>query len=146
MIISNNKDGIRLNKLFCIIVNNPGKLNSKTTISSLEPKLTILDSYCIRIQTPQWYCISSTWHLLDVSKYLLMIEIYTLYTKQTASRKLLYSIGSSTCLLCDDLEGWDGGVVGKTKRKEICVYLWLVHIVVWQKKTLYYKTIILQLK
>lgn len=30
IIISNNKVGIQLNKLFCMLVNNPGKLNPKT--------------------------------------------------------------------------------------------------------------------
>ena len=40
----------------------------------------------------------------------------------------------------DNLEGWDQ-VGGGTY-----VYLWLIHVDVWQKLTQYYKAIILQLK
>ena len=56
-------------------------------------------------------------------------------------------------VLCDNLEGWDGigvgmgwKVGGRFKRKGTYVYLWLVHVDVWQKPTQYYKAIILQLK
>ena len=38
-------------------------------------------------------------------------------------------------VLCDDLEGWDGEVGGRLKRKEIHVHLRLIHVVVWQKQT-----------
>ena len=38
-----------------------------------------------------------------------------------------------------------GGVRGRLKREEICLYLWLIHIVVRQKPTQYCKAIILQL-
>ena len=44
------------------------------------------------------------------------------------------------------LYGWDGGVQGRPKREGIYVYLWLIHFVVQQKLTQYYKTIICQLK
>ena len=48
-------------------------------------------------------------------------------------------------MLCNDLEGWDGG--GWREAQEgICVYLWLIHVVLWQKPTQHYKAIILQLK
>ena len=48
-------------------------------------------------------------------------------------------------MLCNDLEGWDGG--GWREAQEgICVYLWLIHVVLWQKPTRHYKAIILQLK
>ena len=38
--------------------------------------------------------------------------------------------------LCDDLEGWGGGVVAGRLRKEgIYEYMWLIHDVVQQKLT-----------
>ena len=37
-------------------------------------------------------------------------------------------------------------VVGRFKREEIYVYLWLIHVDVWQKSTQYCKEIILPLK
>ena len=55
-------------------------------------------------------------------------------------------------MLCDHLEAWwrSGGrgmcVAGRLIRERTFVYLWLVHIVVEQKSTQYYKKIILQLK
>ena len=48
-------------------------------------------------------------------------------------------------MLCDDLEGWDGEA-GREAQEGICVYLWLIHVVLWQKPTQHYKAIILQLK
>ena len=49
--------------------------------------------------------------------------------------------------LCINLEGWDVGVMGgRFKREGICVYLWLIHVEVWQKTTQFCKAIILQLK
>ena len=36
--------------------------------------------------------------------------------------------------VCGNLEGWDGVEVGRRfKREGTYVYLWLIHIVVWQK-------------
>ena len=51
-------------------------------------------------------------------------------------------------MLCDPLEGWDGvrSVGGVLRKEEICVYLWLIHVDVWQKLTQYRKAIILQFK
>ena len=49
-------------------------------------------------------------------------------------------------VLCGNLEEWDGEVGERFKREEIYVYLWLIHIVVRQKSTQLFKTIILQLK
>ena len=50
-------------------------------------------------------------------------------------------------VLCDDLEGWDGGgVEGRLKRKGIYVYLQLIHFILQQKLIQYFKAIILQLK
>ena len=47
--------------------------------------------------------------------------------------------------LCINPEGWDGGEMGgRFKRKEIYVYLWLIHVEVCQKTTKVCKPIILQ--
>ena len=65
------------------------------------------------------------------------IEIYTLlYVKQRANGELLCNTGSST--LCSvttkkDGMGWEMGV--RFKREGTYVYLWLIHIDVWQKPT-----------
>ena len=45
--------------------------------------------------------------------------------------------------LCNNLEGWDGEGDGMER---IYVYLWLIHIDIWQKTTKLCKAIILQLK
>ena len=42
------------------------------------------------------------------------------------------------------LEEWDGE--GGSRGRAHKVYLWLIHVDVWQKPTQYYKAIILQLK
>ena len=42
-------------------------------------------------------------------------------------------------MLCEELEGWEGGARG-----DVCI-LWLIHIVVWQKSTQHCKAIILQI-
>ena len=39
-----------------------------------------------------------------------------------------------------------GQVGGKLKREKTYVYLWLIHVDIWQKAAQYYKTNILQLK
>ena len=46
-------------------------------------------------------------------------------------------------MLCDNLEGWK--VRGRFKREGIYVYLWLIHVDIWQKPSQYCKEIILQL-
>ena len=39
-------------------------------------------------------------------------------------------------MLCHDLEGWDGGVVaGSLKKEGIYVYMWLIHDVLQQERT-----------
>ena len=50
--------------------------------------------------------------------------------------------------LCDNLEGWNGVRGGREaqERGDICIYLWLIHVDVWQKTTQYCEAIILQLK
>ena len=49
-------------------------------------------------------------------------------------------------VLCDGLEWWVGiGGGGKVKEGEdISIYIWLIHVVVLQKPTQYFKAIILQ--
>ena len=48
---------------------------------------------------------------------------------------------------CDNPEGWIGWEVGvRFKRERACVYLWLIHVDVWQKPAQYCKAIALQLK
>ena len=50
-------------------------------------------------------------------------------------------------MLCDNLEGWDGVGGGREVYEGgSYVYLWLIHVDVWQKPTRYCKAIILQLK
>ena len=44
----------------------------------------------------------------------------------------------------DDPEGWDEGVGERSKREGICVHTELIHFVVQQKPTRYWKAIILQ--
>ena len=39
-------------------------------------------------------------------------------------------------MLCDDLEVWEGGwggCEGGSRGREKYVYLWLIHVVIWQK-------------
>ena len=60
---------------------------------------------------------------------------------------MLYDAGSSNLVLCDNLEGWDGvGGGGRFEREGTYVYLWLIHVGVWQRPTQHYKAVILQLK
>ena len=50
-------------------------------------------------------------------------------------------------VLCDNLEGWDGvGEGRRLKREGTYVYLWLIHVDIWQKPTQYCKAILLELK
>ena len=46
--------------------------------------------------------------------------------------------------ICCMTQGWDGG--GRFKKEGTCVYLWLIHVDVWQKPAQYHKAITLQLK
>ena len=46
-------------------------------------------------------------------------------------------------MLCDDLDGWDGGgpgMVGRSRRERICAYIRLIHFLVQQKLTQHCKT------
>ena len=49
-------------------------------------------------------------------------------------------------MLCDDLEGWNGGEGREVQEEVIYVYLWLIHVVVQQKPRQYFKETLLQLK
>ena len=50
-------------------------------------------------------------------------------------------------MLCDNLEGWDGvGVGGRLRREGTHVYLWLIHVDMWQKPAKHCKAIVLQLR
>ena len=47
-----------------------------------------------------------------------------------------YVTQGAQLVLCDNLECGDGvSVKGRFRREEAWVYLWLIHIVVWQKLT-----------
>ena len=54
--------------------------------------------------------------------------------------------GRANQMLCDNLEGWDGVGGGKFKKDDTCVYLWLIHVFVWQNPTQHCKATIFQLK
>ena len=50
-------------------------------------------------------------------------------------------------MLCDDLDGWDGGGVGGVSPREgIYVYIWLIHFAVQQKLTQHCKATIKEKK
>ena len=71
------------------------------------------------------------------------METYTLpYVKQITSGNFPYDAGSSKPEICDNLEGWDEEG-GGFKREGTYVYLWPIHVDVWQKPTQYCKVIIL---
>ena len=41
---------------------------------------------------------------------------------------------------CDDLEGWDVGMGGRSMREGVYVYIWLIHFIVQQRPTQHCKT------
>ena len=68
-----------------------------------------------------------------------------LHMKQIARGALLYNTGSSTwCSVTTSRSGM--GLGGRIEREGTSVYLWLIHIHVWQGPTQHCKAIILQLK
>ena len=68
--------------------------------------------------------------------------LHTLYDLSFQTRDQIHSL-----TLCDNLEEWDGVGGGRFKRAGTYVYLWLIHVDVWQKPTQYCKAVfILQLK
>ena len=69
------------------------------------------------------------------------------YINQTASRSVLCDPGSSNRVLYDNLVGWDGVGHGREIQEGgAYVYLWLIHVDIWQKPTQYYQGITRQLK
>ena len=75
------------------------------------------------------------------------IETYTsTCVKWVASGKSLYDLGSLNPVLSDSLGGDGmGWEVGERFRKEgTHVYLWLIHVDVWQKPTQYCQVTIVQ--
>ena len=52
---------------------------------------------------------------------------------------LLYDSGSSNPVLCDNPEavGWGGRWKGRSEGRGPNIYLWLIHVDVWQKSTKY---------
>ena len=75
------------------------------------------------------------------------IETYTLpYVKELASRNFLYDAGTqSWCSVTTSRGGMGRKVGGRFKREGTYVYLWLIHVDVWQKPSQYCQ-VILQLK
>ena len=67
------------------------------------------------------------------------VETYTLpFVKYKGGGNLLYDVGNSDPLLCDNLEGWDGlGGGAEVQREGTYVYLWQIHVGVWQKPILW---------
>ena len=60
---------------------------------------------------------------------------------------MLCDPGSSNRVLYDNLEGWDGVGHGREIQEGgAYVYLWLIHVDIWQKPTQYYQGITRQLK
>ena len=60
---------------------------------------------------------------------------------------MVYEAGHPNLVFCDNLEEQGKEESGRVfKMEETHVYLWLIHIDVWQKPSKYCKPIILQLK
>ena len=59
---------------------------------------------------------------------------------------MLYDAGNSNPVLYDNLGGGMGWAVGgRFKRERTYIYLWLIHVDMWQKPTQYCKAIVPQL-
>ena len=59
----------------------------------------------------------------------------------------MHEAGHTKPVLWDNLEGWGGEGGGMQFRMgETYVYLWLIHVDIWQKPSLYCKVIILWVK
>ena len=70
------------------------------------------------------------------------MEIYNTICKIDSQREFAVWLRELKQGLCDNREGWDGEGGG---RGHGCVYLWLIHVDVWQKSAQYCKAV-LQLK
>ena len=66
--------------------------------------------------------------------------------RQITNGNLLYNAVSSSQVLCENLEGWDGVGDGREVQEAGGMCIWLIHVDVWQIPTQYCKAIILQLK
>ena len=68
------------------------------------------------------------------------------YVKEMASASSMHEAGHSKPVLSDNPEGWGGEEGGREVQDRLtCVYLWLIHVNVWQKLPQYCKVISLQL-
>ena len=75
------------------------------------------------------------------------MEPYITVCKIDSQREFSVWLGELKLGLCNNLEQWDGkGGGGRFKREGTYVYLWRIHVDVWQKPTQHCKAIILQLK
>ena len=75
------------------------------------------------------------------------METYIPYVKQIVNGNLLYDSGNSNSGSATIQRGGMGRQMGGIfKREGTYVYLWLIHIDIWQKTAKFYKAIILQLK
>ena len=75
------------------------------------------------------------------------METYITICKIDSQREFAVWLRKLKQGLCINLERWDGEGDGrKVQREGIYVYLWLIHLEVWQKTTKFCKAIILQLK
>ena len=73
------------------------------------------------------------------------MEIYITICKIDSQREFVVWLTKLKQGLCINLEGWDGEADGREAQKGgIYVYLWLIHVEVWQKTTKFCKPIILQ--
>ena len=72
------------------------------------------------------------------------METYITICKIDSQRELGVWLRKLKQGLCINLEGWDGRETGwRFKREGIYVYIWVIHVEVWQK-TKFCKAIILQ--
>ena len=75
------------------------------------------------------------------------METYITICKIDSQREFAVCLRKLKQGLCINLEGWDGETEGKEVQEGgDIVYVWLIHVDVWQKPTQFCKTIILQLK
>ena len=66
--------------------------------------------------------------------------------KEMTCPSSMHETGHSKPLHWDNPEGWDGEGGGKGLGRGSHIYLWLIHVNVWEKSPQYCKVISLQLK
>ena len=75
------------------------------------------------------------------------INTYTIVWKTDSQWEFAVCLRVLKPVPFDNLEGWDGVGGGREVQKEgTCVYLWLIHVDVWQKPIKHCKATIPQLK